>query len=73
MELATLPRSAPVSGEHPRDPVPQASESAVSSTSLAVEPPALTIPTPPSPPSPPPLTQTPAPTPTARTVRMSTS
>ena len=73
MERAILPRSAPVSGEHPRDPVPQASESAVSSTSLAVEPPALTIPTPPSPPSPPPLTQTPAPTLTVRTVRMSAS
>ena len=59
-EPATRPRSAPASGDHPRVPVLQASESVVSSTSHVVELPALIIPTPPFLPTTPPLTRTPA-------------
>ena len=73
MEPATRTRSAQVWGDHPRDPVLQASESAASSASPVEPRPVRTTPTPPLPRSTRPRTRTPASTLTARTTTMSAS
>ena len=71
MEPATRPRSAQVSGDHPRDPVLQASESAVSSASPVERLPAKIIPTPLLPRSTRPQTPTHVSTLTVRTTTIS--
>ena len=73
MEPATPQVNAPALEDHPRAPVPRASEFAACSLSPAAQGLTPTLPTPSSTPSTPQPTGTPAPTPTAGVVRTSVS